>query len=114
VESPAEAEEPEIPEGLVQQVTRVLEGERESIHALVRAEIAAHDRLSVVHLAFCPPLAARPELTAHAVDADDAEVRITQAEAFGARIEVRLPKVDKSARSVMIEVLGSVIARQGS
>jgi hypothetical protein len=104
----AEQVEPEIPASLVQQITRVQEEGRESIHGLLRAEIPAGDRLAVVHVAFCPPLAAAPELQAHAIDAEDADVRITQAETFGTRIEARLqePAVDRS--SVLIELLGSV------
>jgi hypothetical protein len=102
------ADEPETPPGLVQRLTRLRESDGESLHALVRAEVPAHDRLAVVHLAFCPPLAARPELTAHAVDAEAAEVRVTQAETFGARIEVRLPQVKDEPREMLVEVLGSV------
>lgn len=66
-----------------------------------------NDRLAIIHLAFCPPLAERPELTAHALDMDEADVRITQAETFGARLEVRLPAVAQAERSFLIEVLGS-------
>jgi hypothetical protein len=102
-----ETAEAEIPAGLLQQVTRVLEDDRESIHALVQANIAANDRLAIVHLSFCPPLANRPELTAHALDMDDADVRITQAETFGVRLEIRLPKVASAERSFLIELLGS-------
>jgi hypothetical protein len=107
-------EEPAIPAGLVQQVTRVREADRESIHALVRAEIPAGDRLAAVHLAFCPPLANSPKLTAHAMETGDdsivqsTEVRITQAESFGARIEVRLPRAVDQPQCVLVEVLGSV------
>lgn len=104
----AEAVECEIPPGLIQQVTRVLAGDQESIHALINATIAANDRLAIIHLAFCPPLAEKPELTAHALDSDEAEIRITQAETFGARVEIRLPKTDVYQRSLMIELLGSV------
>ena len=106
------AEEAEIPAGLVQQVTRVREAERESLHGLVRAEIPCGDRLAVLHLSFCPPLAESPELTAHAVDSDAAEVRVTQAETFGARIEVRLPREEAVPRSVMVEVLGTVTSQR--
>src|SRR5262249_12540557 len=52
-EEPEETEEPEIPEGLVQQLTRVHEAaDRESIHALVQAKIPANDRQAIVHLSF--------------------------------------------------------------
>lgn len=103
-----ESTESEIPPGLIQQVTRVLAGGQESIHALIKATIAANDRQGIIHLAFCPPLAEKPELTAHALDSDEADIRITQAETFGARVEIRLPKCDVSQRSLMIELLGSV------
>jgi hypothetical protein len=113
-ESPDPSQELELAEGLVQKVTRVREGEQESIHALIRAEAAAGDRMAVVHLAFCPPLAARPNLAAHALDVGDAEVKITLAETFGARIEVRLPRVHAAERTLLVEVLGSATCSQDS
>ena len=101
-------EEPQIPAGLVQKLTRVCEGDRESIHVLANADILEGDRRAVVHVSFCPPLASRPELTAHAMDADDVEVRLTQAESFGARVEIRAKQDQPGPRSILIEVLGSV------
>jgi len=103
------ADEPVSPAGLVQQLTRVREDDRESIHALFETHIAAGDRLGVAHLAFCPPLAARPELTAHAVDGAEAEVRITQIETFGARLEVRLTQAADQPRRILAEAIGSAI-----
>ena len=100
-------EEPEVPAGLVQQITRVVEGPSESIHALVRASVAPQDRLAIMHLAFCPPLHARPELTAHALDAADADVKITQAETFGVRLEVRLAATAESPRELLVEIIGA-------
>jgi hypothetical protein len=61
-----------------------------------------------VHIAFCPPLAARPALTAHAMDEQEAEVKLTKAETFGMRIDVRLPRVKDQARCVLVEVIGVV------
>jgi len=113
-EEPGIAEEPAIPPGLVQQVTRVREGDHESIHALFETCIAAGDRLGVTHLAFCPPLAARPELTAHVVESDDAEVRITQIETFGARLEVRFTQASNEPRRVIVETIGSFIVPKES
>ena len=109
-EPPAVADEPEIPPGLVQQVTRVREGDCESIHALFETCIAAGDSLGVAHLAFCPPLSARPELTAHALDDADAEVRVTQVETFGARLEARFTQASNEPRRIIVEVIGSSIA----
>lgn len=101
-------DEPDMPPGLVQRLTRIRENDRESLHALLQCEVAAQDQMAVVHLAFCPPLAARPKLTAHALDSGDVQVRITQVESFGARIEVRLPQVEPLPRKIVVEVLGSV------
>jgi hypothetical protein len=103
--------EVEFPAGLVQQLTRVRENGRESVHATLLAEIPANDRHAALHIAFCPPLDAVPDLTAHALNADDADVRVTQAETFGARIEVRLPRTQAEKRAVLVEVLGSAICR---
>jgi len=99
--------ETELPGGLLQQLTRIRENGRESIHAVLLAEIPAGDRQAAIHVAFCPPLDQKPELTAHALDADDAEVRITQAETFGARLELRLPAVAAQRRTALVELLGS-------
>ena len=100
-------EDTETPPGLFQRLTRVREAAGESIHVLASAEIPAHDRLGVVHVSFVPALASRPELTAHAMDTDDIEVRLTQVETFGARMEVRVPQAEPQPRHILIEVLGS-------
>ena len=92
--------------GLVQQITRIQEAGAEAIRAIMQVEVVMGDRLGVGHIAFCPPLAAVPQLTAHAIDADDAEVRVTQAESFGARIEVRLPAATTAARQLLVEIIG--------
>jgi hypothetical protein len=100
------AEEP-ISEHLVQQLTRESNANGgESLHALVRVSCTAGDRLAVVHLAFCPPLAATPKLTAHALDDSGAEAKVTLAETYGARIELRLPDPASDGDSVLLEVVG--------
>jgi len=109
-----EQTEPEIPPGLVQQITRIVEGGRESIHGLVQANIAANDRIAIAHIAFCPPLFEQPELSAHTLDCEDAEIHITQAESFGARFEVRLSSASDGPRSVLVEIIGSAKASLGS
>ena len=95
------------PADLVQQLTRQRdESGGETLHALAQAEVPAGDRVAVLHLAFCPPLEAAPQLTAHALDAEDAEVKITTAESYGVRLEVRLPKSAAHPRRLLVEVLG--------
>ena len=100
-----------LPAGLVQQVTRVrLEG-GESIHALVAVNASAHDRPATFHLAFCPPLEAPPALTAHVLDGEGAEARVTRAETFGARVELDWKDLDEP-RNIVVEVLGTASISQ--
>jgi hypothetical protein len=109
-----EITEPEIPPGLVQQVTRVVEDGRESIHVLVRADVAPNDRLAIIHIAFCPPLCERPELAANALDCQDVEIRLPQVESYGARLEVRWPGTSDQSRNLIVEILGSAKASRCS
>jgi len=109
-----DAEEAEFPLGLVQQVTRVLNDVGgESIHAVLRAAIPAGDRYAAIHVAFCPPLDGAPELTAHALE-NAADVQVTQAESYGARVEVRLPEPAAADDAVLVELIGSVKAAQSA
>src|SRR5262245_54314367 len=113
-ESTLQEEEPKLPANLLQQVTRVLdETGGESVHAVLRAVVPAGDRQGTVHVAFCPPLVQAPQLVAHALDGA-ADVRITQAETFGARLELRLPATAAEDQGVLVEVIGSVRAAQSA
>jgi hypothetical protein len=103
--------EPEVPSDLVQQLTRTVENGRETLHALLRVEIPSNDRQAVAHLAFCPPLAATPELAAHVIDGEQAEVRVTQAESFGTRLEIRAAQTASETRKTLVEVVGSASVR---
>ena len=78
-----------------------------SLHALVRAACEPGDRVAVVHLAFCPPLAHPPKLTAHVLDDSGAEAGITLAQPYGARIELRLPQPATAGQTVLVEVVGT-------
>jgi hypothetical protein len=100
-----------IPDAVVQQITRerTPEGD-EAIHAVLRVPMEAGDNLAVAHLAFCPPLPGEPTLAAHVLDDSGAEPRITLAQSFGARIEVRMSRAGQSAASALIEVIGTARA----
>jgi hypothetical protein len=96
-----------VSEQLIQQLRR----ERtpsggETIHALVRATCPPGDRFAVVHLAFCPPLDCAPRLAAHVLDDSGAEAKITSAQTYGMRIELRLPQIARGGQSILLEVVG--------
>jgi hypothetical protein len=100
-----EVRDEELPAGLVQQMTRVRSEDGESIHALLVIDVPHGRPPSAVHLAFCPPFAAPPELAAHLLDGDAAAVRITRSETFGARVDLDW-KGTAAAGRVVLEVLG--------
>jgi hypothetical protein len=102
-----ESETEQVSDSLVQQLTRDRNaGGGESLHALVRVTWPAGDSLTVVHLAFCPPLDRAPRLTAHALDDSGADAKVTLAETYGARIEVRRPHSQSEVTVALIEVVG--------
>lgn len=100
----------EVPPNLVQQMTRLIEEGNEQILILARVVLAPNDRVGVLHVAFCPPLAQPPELTACVLDTSSAEVRITQVETFGARVEVRLPQPAPQEQVLWLEIHGTAPA----
>lgn len=91
---------------LVQQVTRVLEEDGERVHVLAKVAIEAGDCIGVLHLALSPPLDSPPDLAACVVDEPGATVRVTDAESYGARVEVRLLQPVSQRRAVWLEIHG--------
>ena len=108
LEGSEEPAEESVSEQLTQQITRErTPSGSETIHALVRVTCPPGDRLAVVHLAFCPPLDAPPRLIAHVLDESGAEAKITSAQTYGTRIEIRLGEPAGNAGSVvLLEVVG--------
>jgi hypothetical protein len=90
-----------LPAEVSQRITRATDEDgRELVYGIVRCEFAPQQRQQNVHLAFCPPLALRPQLSVDQVDGPTASIRSTVIETFGAGIEIKL----KAARSVPTSV----------
>jgi hypothetical protein len=68
-----------------------------------RADFVAGQRFAAVHLAFCPPFAREPSISADQVDGPPVRIKPTQRAAFGARLELKLDKIPSEATSVVIE-----------
>jgi hypothetical protein len=99
-----ESEEDEVPAGLLQRLERVTTEDGETVYALVRVPLEAGSRLGIAHLAFCPPLPAAPKLAAAGRDEWAEDVRITEAETYGTRLEIRLNRPASAGESVLVEV----------
>ena len=91
-----------------QQIVRVCDmAGHETIHATLRADFQAGQRHATVYIGFCPPLAKPPEITVEHSAGPEAELKIVQAFAHGARIDVRLAQIAIDRSSVIIEVVAT-------
>jgi hypothetical protein len=79
----------------------------ETILAMLRADYEPGQRHATLHVAFCPPLASLPEVDAEPVDGPDATVKVVQAFAHGARLDVRLEEPADEACFVKVELAAS-------
>ncbi len=78
-----------LPTGVSQQLTRTDLEDGESVEGLLRAVFAAGERTTALHVAFCPPLVHSPEVTVAQRSGESVTLKVTQAEKFGCRIELR-------------------------
>jgi hypothetical protein len=86
----------------------------EAIRATLRAEFAAGQRSATLHVGFCPPLAALPRVDVEACEGPEAEVKVSQAFAHGARLELRLSEAEKEACCVMVELMAKPQVTDGT
>ena len=94
-----------IDDRVLQQLVRVREADgHEAIHGTLRADFVAGQRQATLHVGFCPPLERSPVVEAEAGEGPDAEVKVSQAFAHGARLEVRLATAALEDCSVVVEV----------
>ena len=108
---PQLAEEPQPAEQMVQQLFRVRDAEGyEVIYGTVRADFLAGQRHAVVHVGFCPPLPAKPNVEADACQWPDARVLVAQALPHGVRLEVKLREPAEEACYVPIDMAASPMA----
>jgi hypothetical protein len=93
-----------LPLGLVQHMTRRIDGDRETVVCLMRATFEPGQRQASLHASFCPPLEADPLCECEQVEGPEAAIKLTQAESFGARVELRLPRRPETGVSVVIRI----------
>lgn len=98
-----------------QRITRACQTpDGDVLHALLRCRLEPSQRLASVHIGFCPPFRAVPEITLRAVDGPDARVTLGENLAWGARIDVRLQQPCESATSCVLELVAHVAPRDQS
>ncbi len=76
---------------------------RENISGWIRANFAAAQRTTAVHVAFCPPLVAAPQFSAEQADGPAATIKATHIYPHGARVEIKLDAPAVEPASVLFE-----------
>lgn len=76
-------------ESLTLWLARRQTGDVEQIEGWVRVHFAAGQRETVIHVAFCPPMSACPEIETEELDGADLEIRVAAVFPFGVRLSVR-------------------------
>ena len=96
---------------VLQQLVRVRDGAGgESVRGTLYAEFAAGQRTATLHVGFCPPLERLPRVEVSPCDLPPAEVKVVQALAHGARLEVRLSQPTAKPCSVTIDFSATPVA----
>ena len=96
-------------EWMDQRITRSLETpDGDIFHAVVRCRFSPHQQNGTVHIGFCPPFRAIPEITVRAIDGPDARIAMGETLAWGARIDIHLKHDDPGPSSCVFEVLAHV------
>lgn len=92
---------------LVQRMTRRIDGDVESIVCLMRATFEPGQRQASLHASFCPPLEAEPSCECEQVEGPEAVLKLTQAESFGARVDLRLSRGPETEVAVVVRITAS-------
>jgi hypothetical protein len=100
---------PDKPNSLpVQTLTRYRTADgTETIRAQLRAEFPPNERMTTLHVAFCPPFEKLPTVEAYLTDDITADVNLTQVLHHGAQIEIRLPTPAGKPLAANVELIAS-------
>lgn len=90
------------------------DGSREILEGSAVAEFAAGQKLAVVHVAFCPPTFALPEVECEPVGEADVRWKLNVVQPFGLRIDVTRRSNFEEAETVPIGYFASADAPQRS
>jgi hypothetical protein len=91
-------------EDVVQQLTRSQAADgAESLSGWLRMPIAAGQRTGSVHVAFCPPLSATPEVLVEQIAGPEARVKTAQLLPYGVRLDLKLAAAAEEPTSVLLQ-----------
>ena len=88
---------------VLQQMTRIKEADgTEKLTGWLRLTLAAGQRTGSLHVAFCPPMPAAPELSVEQIDGPEARVKTAQLLPYGVRLDLKLVAAAEEPSSVLL------------
>lgn len=105
----AEAEDLEenadLPANIVQRLTRARDAAGcDILYGSLRADLAADQRSTSVHVAFCPPFVSPPRVAVEQTAGPDARIKVAQVLPYGTRLDVRLARLPQEPSTVTLEI----------
>ena len=93
-----------------QHLTRIREPSgRETLVGLLRGEARAGQQTLPLHVAFCPPFAAVPEVYVQQLEGEEAELRVVEVMTYGVRVDVRFGRQYDSEQRVLVQLMAGAI-----
>jgi hypothetical protein len=90
--------------GVTQQLTRSTTAKGgDMLCGALRLDLAAGQRTGNLHVAFCPPFAGTPEITAVQADGPEARIKIAQLLPYGVRMDVKLSAPSDKPSAVLVQ-----------
>jgi len=100
-----EDEGDDLPANVVQRLTRAHDAAGSDVlDGSLRADLAADQRTTSVHVAFCPPFASVPEVNVEQTAGPDARIKVAQVLPYGTRLEVRLARLPQQPSTVTLAI----------
>jgi hypothetical protein len=98
-------EDADLPANIVQRLTRARDAAGcDILYGSLRADLAADQRSTAVHVAFCPPFARLPRVAVEQTAGPDARIKVAQVLPYGARLDVRLARLPQEPSTVTLEI----------
>ena len=99
-----DATEAPFPDEVTQQLTRSQAADgAEEFSGWLRMPFAAGQRTGNVHVAFCPPLSAVPELHVEQIDGPTARIKTAQVLPYGVRLDLKLAVTAEEPACVLLQ-----------
>lgn len=88
---------------------------KETIQGVIRVSVTEDQRTVIEHVVFHPPLPGIPEVVVDWLEGPECQIRITRAERFGLRFELRLSQNPTENSSIVFQYLATAacLAEQG-